>query len=432
MKDRRSYTPIRPSYVAICLLAVTVALSGCSGLSRKPVWEPVGPDVEELAVFDETMQEFMVEHKVPCAALAVTFRGRLVLARGYNWSSITRQPVGPGSLFRIASLSKSITAAAVLRLVEQGRLGLDEAIVDILDMSPPAGQQGDPRLGSVTVRHLLQHLSGWDRDKTFDPMFIDERIARELDVNRPITTAHIIQFMNGRPLQYDPGMTKAYSNYGYCLLGRVIEKRTGVSYADYVTTELLAPLGITRMRLGRSSIEDRAPDEVEYETDSGSAYGRFNVENMDAHGGWIASAVDLARFAAAFDDSNNCPILSAESIETMFALPANIDPNIYKPGDAYYACGWNVRDYGSGRRNTWHTGSLPGTYTFMARWAGGVNCVVLFNKRGPGFAEIDRRLGKAAQAVRNWPSGDLFHVLVPPAGRSNTPPDSPQQHYRSP
>lgn len=87
----------------------------------------------------------------------------------------------------------------------------------------------------------------------------------------------------------------------------------------------------------------------------------------------------------------------------MFALPETIAPDEYKRGEQYYACGWSVRDFGSGRRNTWHTGSLPGCYTFMARWSNGVNCVVLFNKRGPGFAEIDPLLWKAVKSVAAWP-----------------------------
>ncbi|MBL7188944.1 MAG: hypothetical protein ISS70_21670 [Phycisphaerae bacterium] len=111
----------------------------------------------------------------------------------------------------------------------------------------------------------------------------------------------------------------------------------------------------------------------------------------------------MVLFAAAFDEPQDCPILSAESIATMFALPETIAPDEYKRGEQYYACGWSVRDFGSGRRNTWHTGSLPGCYTFMARWSNGVNCVVLFNKRGPGFAEIDPLLWKAVKSVAAWP-----------------------------
>jgi hypothetical protein len=138
---------------------------------------------------------------------------------------------------------------------------------------------------------------------------------------------------------------------------------------------------------------------------------------MDSHGGWLASAPDLVRFAASFDNAENCPILSAASIETMFSLPATIAREEYKPGGYYYACGWEVRDYGNGRRNTWHTGSLPGCYTFMARWSNGVNCVVLFNKRGSNFEKIDPILLKALTSVSIWPEYDLFDEMLQMQGK---------------
>jgi CubicO group peptidase (beta-lactamase class C family) len=264
----------------------------------------------------------------------------------------------------------------------------------------------------VTILHLLQHLGGWDRDETFDPMFRDKRISRTLGVSLPISQADIIKFMNGQQLQHKPGIEYAYSNYGYCLLGRVIEQRTGMAYDDYLKKKVLMPLGITNMRLGRSNRKDMAPNEVTYEAKWNRAYDAFNLENMDSHGGWLASAPELVRFAAVFDDPNDCPILSAKSIETMFALPETIDPDEYKTGERYYACGWNVRDYRNGRRNTWHGGSLPGTYTFMVRWRNGVNCVVLFNKRGDGFSEIDPLLFKAVKSVAEWPEHDLFDEVL--------------------
>jgi CubicO group peptidase (beta-lactamase class C family) len=185
-----------------------------------------------------------------------------------------------------------------------------------------------------------------------------------------------------------------------------------LSYENYVKKFVLSPLGITRMQIGFSSREDRVPVEVTYESKKESAYDSFNLQNMDSHGGWLASAPDLVRFAAAFDDTGNCPILSAASIETMFSLPATITRDNYKPGEKYYACGWAVRDYGNGRRNTWHTGSLPGCYTFMARWSNGVNCVVLFNKRGDGFDAIDPLLWKAVKSISNWPNHDLFDEML--------------------
>lgn len=392
----------------LCLLA-----AGCSSLPCPRAWRAAGPEVPELSVLDAAMRDFMVPHKVSAGALAVTYKSRLVFARGYSWARDGSPVIGPESLFRIASLSKPVTSTAVLKLVEDGQLRLDEKVADVLSLECPEGQHQDPNLGKVTILHLLQHLGGWDRDEAFDPMFRDKTISRTLNVPLPISRDDIIAYMNAQPLQHEPGTKYAYSNYGYCLLGRVIECRTGMAYDDYVKKKVLSPFGITRMRLGRSKLQDRAPGEVTYESKRGDVYGAFNLENMDSHGGWLASAPELVRFAAAFDGPRECPILSAGSIATMFALPETIDPNEYKRGQRYYACGWNVRDFGNGSRNTWHTGSLPGCYTFMARWANGVDCVVLFNKRGPGFSEIDPLLSKAVKSVTAWPRHDLFDEMLP-------------------
>jgi CubicO group peptidase (beta-lactamase class C family) len=358
------------------------------------------------------MKDFMLSKNISAGSLAITYNSKLVFARGYTWSKADSPVTESTSLFRIASLSKPITSVGILKLAEENQLGLDDKIMKILPFETPDGKVPDPNLDKVTIRHLLEHLGGWDRDKTFDPMFAHKKISTALGLPLPITQADIITFMNGQPLQYEPGTKYCYSNYGYCLLGRVIEKKTGLSYDEYIQRNVLSPLGITRMQIGRSQLEDRATGEVTYVSKRNFAYGAFNLENMDSHGGWLASAPELARFAAAFDDADNCPILSAESIETMFSFPATIPSEEYKPGEHYYACGWSVRDYGNRRRNTWHNGSLPGTYTFMARWSNDINCVVLFNKRGSGFEEIDPILFKITKSISNWPDHDLFPEML--------------------
>ncbi len=384
-------------------LSLFLPLTGCSTFARERVWFETGPQVAELSVLDETMRDYMTSRDISAGSLAVTYKGRLVFARAYTWSTADATPTEPSSLFRIASISKPITAAAVMKLVEEQKLGLDDTVFDILPCTAAEGESPDPNLHKVTIRHLLQHLGGWDRDIAFDPMFIDKQVSKTLKRPLPISQADIITYMNGRPLQHAPGTKHAYSNYGYCLLGRVIEQKTGARYEDYVKQAILSPLGITGMQTGGSDLDDRAAGEVTY--DAKHAYGSFNLENMDSHGGWLASAPELVRFAAAFDDPNNCPILSPASIETMFALPENIPPDQYKQGDRYYACGWSVRDYGRGSRNTWHGGSLPGTFTFMAGWRDGVDCAVLFNKRVPDSGEIDPLLRKALNKVATWPTG---------------------------
>jgi N-acyl-D-amino-acid deacylase len=395
---------------------------------------PTGRNDSRLASFDKLMSKFISEREIPGAALAVTRHGRLVYARGFGFADVEQQqPVQPDSLFRIASISKPITAVAILQLVEQGRLRLDDKVFSILSVEPHLddGTKPDPRLSDITILHLLQHTAGWDRDKSFDPMFRPVKIAETLSVAAPAQQRHIIRFMAGQPLDFDPGERYAYSNFGYCLLGRVIERVSGEAYDDYVRRSVLAPVGALRPRLGFTFPERRAEGEVRYYEASmptGKSvfaknlgepvpvqYGAWCLEAMDAHGGWVASAVDLVRFASAFDDAEKSPLLRAETIRRMFQRP---DGDAGKNADGvpkpfFYGCGWLVRPAGNGKINTWHTGSLDGTSTLLVRRHDGLDWAILFNTRNnqrkePPAGAIDGLLHQAADAVREWPDYDLF------------------------
>ena len=380
-------------------------------------WIETGDKVPQLASFDKAMKEFMQARSIPGGSLAITCGQKLVFARGYT-GLVDGFVVQPDSLFRIASVSKPITAVAVLSLVQAGKLAMDDKMVDILPKSFIGDEFADMRVRDITIRHLLQHLGGWDRDKTFDPMFRDFDIVKALKVKLPISKQQIAAYMADKPLQYDPGSTYCYSNYGYMLLGEIIEAVSGVSYQEYVTTAVMKPLGISRATLGKTLLKDRRDDEVKYYSDNeyfpvfdigkvkvAFPYGVFNIENMAAHGGWLASAVDMVRFAAAFDTPDSCPILSKQEIDIMFGLPENIDAETYKPGDNYYGCGWSIRDFGEGKINTWHTGSLPGTHsTLVRRWKDNLTWCALFNQRddasGLSYDDIDGMLHRAANEVK--------------------------------
>jgi len=375
-------------------------------------------DDTALKSFDETMEAQLRLQKLTGAALAVAKDGRLVYAKGFGLGDVVNKaPVEPLSLFRIASLSKPVTAVAILKLAQDGKLDLDAKAFSLLDLKPADESKVDPRLADITVRHLLQHTGGWNRDKSGDPMFKAAEISAALGVPSPPTSVNIIRYMLGRPLDVDPGARYAYSNFGYCVLGRIIEQRTGESYDTYVKKAVLAPMGISRMTLGRSLRENREKDEVTYypgaakpvkpvfesikEDKVPAPYGAFNLEAMDAHGGWIASAVDLVRFASCLDK-----VLDEKSLAAMFARPANAGEAPY-----FYGCGWMVRPVGEGGKvNTWHTGSLPGTSSLLVRRHDGVVWAVLFNQplKNEG---IDPALHKAADAVKEWPKGDLFEKL---------------------
>ena len=352
-----------------------------------------------LSPLDDLLRDFVRTRHVPGAALALSKDGRQLSARGFGYSDReAREVLQPDSLFRIASISKPVTAVAVLRLVEQGQLTLDARVAELLQIKPhlPAGTTLDPRLAQITVRQLLHHTGGWDSSLGFEPIVRHAEIARTLGIELPIQPRDLLRFMWGRPLDFDPGSRYAYSNFGYCVLGRVIERVSGESYESYVQQQVWRPLGCTTPRLGRTAREGRFPGEVVYydeHTDSGviagtlgktvpRPYGAWSLESMDAHGGWIASAPDLIRFAVAFDDPAHSPLLRPESIATLLARPEgsaghNADGS---PKDAYYACGWMVRPHATGRLPTlWHAGALDGTSTLLVRRFDGVTWAILFN-----------------------------------------------------
>lgn len=418
--------------VVVCLLAAATAWS-CAGRRADPgAIGATGRAVPELRAFDEAVRSLMAEHGLPGASLAVARDERLVLARGYGWADTTaREPVRPDHRFRIASVSKPVTAAAVLKLVEEGRLRLDDRAFAILDrIEPPAGSSVDPRIRAITVRQLLRHRAGFDRTGGLDPTLMPGRVAQELGVALPLEVEQVIRYMRGRPLDFDPGTRTDYSNFGYAVLGRIVEAVTGRPYEAYVREAVLEPAGATGMELGRSFPADRPEDEVAYyhppppglvpavPPDTGMVPlpdGGFYLSLMDAHGGWIASAPDLLRFLTAVDGSPGRPdVLSAATVRTMVARPDGAPAET-----AYYAMGWDVRPATDERPEAWwHAGDLPGTTALLMR-SGQTAWALLWNGTAWGpkaHAEIRGALEAAARSVEAWPEHDLFGDGFRPGG----------------
>lgn len=410
--------------------ATGVGAAGAGTLLGTPAqaaegWVTTGTPVSALSSFDDTMMTFMQARGITAGQLAVTYNGRLVLARGYGYNST--ETIQPTSLFRIASLTKSLTAAAVVRLAQDGLVGLDDPVTSLLGFIPPPGQSVDPRLSQVTLRRLLQHLGGWDRDMTFDPLYgRDLIIAQALGVPMELRKEDILRYMSGQPLQHNPGSTVSYSNYGYFLAGRVIEKVTGLPYETYVKQKLLAPLSITRMTHGSSVA--RLAGEVSYRSqysgptvldNSGtvvpSPYGTFSMNLHDANGGWLASAVDMVRWATMLDGAGG--LLTSTSLAKVTAVPATGVNN----SGWYYGLGWAVRPFTTStgtKYNIWHTGSLPGNYSLLVKSYQGMSWAVLFNQRddpsGLSYGDIDSALWTASSKVTSWPTNNLWSTYFGP------------------
>ncbi|MEV0378890.1 serine hydrolase domain-containing protein [Nonomuraea sp. NPDC050643] len=398
---------------AIAVPAATLAgTRPAQAIAPAPVVQTSGTAPASLAGFDNVVKNFVKARKITAAQLAIMKNGKIVLARGYRYYDYSRAlpTVSPTSLFRIASLSKNITSAAIMRLVQDGKLSLSAKVTQLLGLTP-----ADTRMEQVTVLRLMQHLGGWDRDASKDQLWLDHTISAALDVPLPISHADIIRYATARPLDFAPGTKMVYSNYGYMLLGRIIERVSGMSYESYIQTKLFKPLGITRMRLGESLKSQAAPGEIGYDSQytnksvvdtSGTTvpypYGGFNMPNQDANGGWLASAVDLVRWTLAFDRPGT--VLSTASIAKLVAKP-EIGVNEF---GSWYGGGWWVRQV-TGHLNTWHNGSMPGTFSYLARLQNGFSYALVFNQREEAgsldYDAIDDDMNKVS--VSSWPTTDL-------------------------
>lgn len=375
-------------------LVLFLLVWNCEGLAARSF---TGLPVAELTAFDDVMLELMDQWEVPGAALAVVHKGRLVLAHGYG---IARkdEPVQPDSMFRIASLSKPVTAAAMLKLQEQGRVKLDgQALMYLLGLPGLEFNKTDLRWWDVTLRHLLQHRGGTPSNGSDDPMR-DRRSSCHSIVKKQIN----------QPLNYDPGEKYLYSNFGYCVLGMVIQTVTEQSYEEYVRENLLQPLDIKHMRLGRKGKAVQGDREVEYFAQEGKDAYRLNIESWSSAGGWVASAIDLAKLFAALDGfPSRKDILKPESIEQMVSKPDSHSKN----DNRWYGLGMSVRQLIKGQ-NWWHMGSFPGTRSIVVRAHDDTLWVALFNGRHKNKKSMGKDIDSSLWAARNlisfWPGHNLF------------------------
>jgi len=382
------------------------------------VWTETGAFQPGLIQFDLAMRDYMTARQIQRGALAITKDKDLVYNRAFTFDHPGVASTQPWNRFRVASVSKPITAVAVLQAAELGLFELDDTLGEIPGFDS-AGWLNGTVPDQVTIDMLLKHLGGWDR--SLDPMLDDFDIAAELGVELPIDFDNIFDATKDQALEFTPGTAYEYSNFGYALLGHVIELTSGQTYEGFVREHVLCPLGAQTMVQANTLAADAHPDEVNYlqpfreldEDAMGSGahvptpYGQFNVGNMDAHGGWVATAEELARFVSDLTEETTSELCTQAEIDYMFtATPLN---------DSYGA-GWQIRN-----SYVYHNGALPGTWAYIIRMENGVTMSVLFNA-DPRYTgtpvdddagDIRGTLVSIANSIGNdgtsfWPLNDLF------------------------
>ena len=372
-----------------------------------------GAYVPELSSFDNGMLSFMKKYKIPGGQLSVMKNGKIVYSRAFGYSDLKKSiPVKTTDLMRIASNSKPITGVAILKLIEDGKLKYDDKAFDILsDLTPPPGKTvADKRIYDITVRMLLEHTAGWTWENG-DPQYKYSRYAADiLGKPRPGIPEDIIRVIMSEKLDYTPGTKNVYSNLGYNILARIIERISGKKYEEYVKEKILKPAGITDMHLGKTKKRDLRSDEVFYYgiTDNDLKWSVFDddtlqvtdsyggdyvMELMDGHGGWISTTDDLVKFINSTDPkTNGTKILKPETVSEMIKPDyPNLNP---RQGKA-----WDIEDNGQ----EWiHAGGIYGSGSYMSRNGNtGVTYAVTFN------------LLDMENMDKYYP--DIFKVMIPDA-----------------
>lgn len=377
---------------------------------------------EETERMDKIITGFLKRYKIKGASVAVTKDGRLVYAKGFGYANEENaEKVEPGHVFRIASISKLITAVAIMHLVEEGKIDLESKVFGpegILNDDRFLAYR-DRRIEDITVQHLLQHKAGWSKYYG-DPVFMPHVVARKMKVSLPVKSDDVIAYALTRKLSHTPGTKYTYSNLGYLVLGQVIETVTGMVYEDYVKLSLLHPLGIWDMQIGRGYYYEKAANEVKYyQIASGKevlafdsynsytsrVYGGNDISLLGAAGGWIASPAEVLKLTVAIDGFNTSPdILMPETIKKMTTRGRNKRNMI----------GWKGAD-GSG--TWWRTGTLSGSSALMVRQGNGINWIIVMNtttlKKSKIHRESSRTMFRAVNTVRHWPELDLFNQPAP-------------------
>ncbi|MFN8241654.1 MAG: serine hydrolase domain-containing protein [Bacteroidales bacterium] len=375
----------------------------------------------EFAGLERTVSGFLKNWDLAGASVAVSRNGKLVYARGFGFADKEAGiEIQPYNKFRIASISKLVTAVAIMKLQESGKLSVYERVFgpggilnDSIFMHPR-----DKRAYDITVAHLLSHEGGWTT-RWGDQMFMPVTVAESMGMVPPVDTRTIVKFALGKYMHFTPGTGKSYSNLGYAILGLVIEKVSGMTYEEYCKKEVLEPLGIYDMTLAKNLSSEKAPFEVNY-YEPGDAVlkpsiydttkivpasnGGNDIEALGGAGAWIATAPDLLKLLLAIDGfSSRADILSDSSISFM------TDNN-----NGYAPVGWKTTIMDG---NWWRTGTFPGSACMIKRQPDGTAWAVLLNSsawNGPEIsASVNYMMMRALSHVKQWPDIDLFNNSVP-------------------
>ena len=371
-------------------------------------------DLSRLPAMDAVVDSFMNAWSLRGVSLSVMKNDSLIYARGYGRADGSR-PMTPGTLLRMASVSKLLTAVGIMKLQEKGKLVLDTPVFGPFGILDGYDEYiTDDNYYLITVEHLLRHQAGFTQAGG-DPMFSTSAIMREMRTSKAPTAEQLTRHLLRRPLAYLPGTTQEYSNFGYLLLSMIIEKITGEPYEAWMQREVLKPAGCADFHIGGNFFADRFKGETRYfmhkEAKPVDAYdGRGKVERcyggndiraLSGAGAWIGSTPELARFVASID---GLPGIEDQISEfSVYQMTQRLS-------DEIYSLGWvDCTDEGEWTR----TGSFSGTSALVKVYPDGECWILITNTSTWKGSRFSRDTGALCKNLRErfstrLPERDLF------------------------
>ena len=429
--SRKKLTILSTVFLCIILAAVLLPLSSRS--EDKAVKEEEAPvqrslndtltngmsDIPGLEEMDSLIEKYLTRWGIKGASLAVMRNDSLLYAKGYGYADEEKEePMAPGHILRMASVSKLITATGIMVLQERGMLSLQDTVFGvrgILNDSIHTSAIKEKSKFGITVEQLLRHKGGFTNGRG-DPMFSTRDIIRQFHLDRAPDHETLVRCVLTRPLGYTPGSWQRYSNFGYLLLSMIIEKVSGTDYETFINENVLHPAGCYDMHLANNYYEEKYPNETRYYMHEGSTlceeynlsgrmvercYGANDIRGLSGAGAWCGSPAELSRFVAAIDGKPGIKdIISAESVAEM--------TEYFNPET--YSLGWNdTRPDGEWTR----TGTLGGTSALVKYFPDGECWTMITNTstwKGPGFTRYTEALFRQCRELysQSLPERDLF------------------------
>lgn len=358
-------------------------------------------DAPELADMETTLKRYFERWELNGAQIAISRNDSLLYCKGFGWADKEKRiEMKPSMVMRFASVSKLLTAVGVMKLAENHVLRLSDHVFGpkgILNDTAYTNVIKDKRYFDITVEQLLRHKAGFTNGAG-DPMFSTRYIMMQNRLSVPPDHHTLMRILLKRNLGYTPGTAKRYSNVGYTLLSMIIEKKTHMSYEDYMRKFVFEPAGCYDFHIAGNYYKDRRPNEVKYYMHKGSVpvyeynnsgrmvekcYGENDIPRLAGAGAWCGSVAELSRFIASIDLLPGIPdILSRNTVEYMTKEMPDHD----------FCIGWNFCPAGK----PWvRTGSLSGTSALVLRYPDGECWILVTNTstwKGHGFSNDTMRL----------------------------------------